>query len=146
MSPEIRNGVLYGADDLVARWVQRQCGGDKVETPCVALGVGGSQGLIAGIIFFNHRTGADIQCAVAAITPRAAKPRVMAQCFAYAFNQLGLNRVTAEIELKNLRSTKLAEGLGFVREGVKRKAAPDGGHVAVYGLLKKDFRLRKYLP
>ena len=145
MTAIIKNSVLYGADDLVAEWVQRRLGGLKAHTPYVALGVTDGTELLGGIVFFNS-TGNDIQCAVAAVGPIAARPRAMAQIFAYPFVQLGLDRVSAEIELDNARSIKLAQGLGFVREGTKRRAAPGGRHVGVYGLLKKQFNLKRYMP
>ena len=144
MSALIKNGVLYGADDIVSEWVQRRLGGIKAHRPCVALGVTDGNDLLGGIVFFNA-TDSDIQCAVAAVGPQAAKPRAMAQIFAYPFVQLGLERVSAEIELDNERSIKLARGLGFVREGTKRRAAPGGRHVGVFGLLRQQFHLNRYL-
>lgn len=146
MDPIIKNGVLYGADDLVAEWVQRRLGGAKAHAPYVALGVvnDSEDGLIGGCVFFNAEER-DIQFAVAMDTECARKVRALARVYGYVFNQLGLERITAMIEIRNKASVKLAEGFGFVREGVKRKAAPDGGHVGVFGLLKKDFKLARYL-
>jgi len=143
----IKNGVLFGADALVAEWVSRRLGGGKTDAPCVALGVMNDDGdrLLGGCIFFNQEAR-DIQFAVAMEPGCARKVRALALCYAYVFNQLGLERITAMIEIKNKRSVKLAEGFGFVREGVKRRSAPDGGHVGVFGLLRKDFKLERYLP
>lgn len=146
MQPIIEGSVLYGADELVAEWVQRRLGGSKAHPPYVALGVVNDAGdrLIGGCIFFNAEDR-DIQFAVAMETECARKVRALARCYGYVFNQLGIERITAMIEIKNKASVKLAEGFGFVREGVKRKAAPDGGHVGVFGLLRKDFKLARFL-
>jgi RimJ/RimL family protein N-acetyltransferase len=146
MQPIIKDSVLYGADDLVAEWVQRRLGGSKAHAPFVALGVlnDAEDELIGGCVFFNAEER-DIQFAVAMDTACAKKVRAVARCYGYVFNQLGIERITAMIEIKNKASVKLAEGVGFVREGVKRRSAPDGGHVGVYGLLKKDFKLARYL-
>lgn len=143
----IKNGVLFGADELVAEWVQRRLGGAKAHAPYVALGVVDDEAgsLIGGVIFFNAEDR-DVQMAVAMDTACARRVRALATCYAYVFRQLGLDRITAMIEIKNRPSVRLAEGVGFVREGVKRRAAPDGGHVGVFGLLKKDFKLARYLP
>lgn len=145
--PVIKGGVLYHADELVAEWVQRRLGGAKTHPPYVALGIVDDVGsaLLGGCIFFNAEER-DIQFAVAMEDGCARKVRALARIYAYVFNQLGIDRITAMIELKNKRSVRLAEGVGFVREGVKRRAAPDGGHVGVFGLLKKDFKLARYLP
>ena len=143
----ISQGVLFGADELVAEWVQRRLGGEKAYPPYVALGIvdEGADRLIGGCIFFNADER-DIQFAVAMEPGCARRVRALATCYAYVFNQLKLDRITALIEIKNTRSVRLAEGVGFVREGVKRRAAADGGHVGVFGLLRKDFKLARYLP
>ena len=144
---QIVDGVLYGADELVASWVKERLGSSgKVSEPFAALGICNRDetGLGAGLIFHSYQDGADVTLTVASEGP-VARPRAIARCLSYAFDQLGLRRVSAEIELSNARSIRLAKGLGFVQEGVKRKAAKDGGHVAVMGLLRKDFRLKRYL-
>ena len=145
MTPRIVDGLLYGADEIVAKWVNKQCGdAAKVDVPCVAIGLVKGQSLAGGIIFYNQRCN-DVQIALANAGVRPVHPRNLARAFGYVFEQLGLSRVTAEIELSNKSCIKAAEKLGFVREGVKRRAGTDGGHVAVYGLLKKDFKLKEYL-
>jgi RimJ/RimL family protein N-acetyltransferase len=142
VTPQVVGGVLYGADELVAEWVHRKMGADKPELPCVAMGAFARDRLAMGAVFFNQQE-ADITVAFAA-EPYGCKPRAIAQILTYPFHELGLPRVTAEIPLSNTASIRFVTGLGFVREGVKRRAAPDGGHVGVFGLLKKDFKLRKY--
>lgn len=145
MTARIVDGLLFGADEVVAKWVNKHCGGGaKIEVPCVAIGLVKGDALAGGVVFYSHRNN-DIQMALANAGIRPVSPRNLARVFGYVFNQLGLSRVTAEIELSNKRCIKAAEGLGFVREGVKRRAGSDGGHVAVYGLLKKDFKLKGYL-
>jgi hypothetical protein len=142
MTAQVVGGVLYGADELVGEWIEARMGGGKPECPFVAMGIFSGDRIALGAMFFNQ-TEADVTMALA-LEPRGCKPRAMARIMAYPFNQLGLPRVSAEIPLSNKDSIRLAEGFGFVREGVKRRAAPDGGHVGVFGLLKKDFKLRKY--
>lgn len=145
MNPRIVDGLLFGADEVVARWVSKMASGEgKIEVPCVAIGLVKDEALAGGIVFYDHR-GNDIQIAMAGAGLRLVPPRTLARAFGYAFNQLGLSRVTAEIALSNERSISAAQRLGFVREGVKRRAANDGGHVGVFGLLKKDFKLKGYL-
>lgn len=147
MSPTIVDGVLYGADDVVAEWVARRLGRKQWHSKGnVALGMTDGTKLLGGMVFYDHRPGAEVYFSVATDGPQAMKLRALARMYAYAFGQLGVKRISAEIELSNKRSIRLAEGVGFVREGVKRRAAPDGGHVGVYGLLLKDFKLKRYLP
>lgn len=60
----------------------------------------------------------------------------------YAFNQLHLYRLEAEIIEYNSRSARLAENLGFVKEGTLREAKFYNGRyydIIRYGLLKKEY-------
>jgi RimJ/RimL family protein N-acetyltransferase len=144
MTAQVVDGVLYGADDLVGEWINARMGDSKPDVPFVAMGVFHGDRIALGTMFFNQQD-ADITVAFAA-EPKGCKTRAIARIMAYPFLELGLPRVTAEIPLSNKASIRFAEGLGFVREGVKRRAAPDGGHVGVFGLLKKDFKLKRYWP
>jgi hypothetical protein len=136
------DGVLYGCDDMVARFVNEHCGGGfEVGNIHAALGVLGSSGLIGGVLFSNHIAGRDITITVASITPSCGHPRILARCLAYPFNQLGLGRVTAEIDESNQRSLRNARKLGFVEEGRKR-----GSNVIVMGLLKNEFVFKDMMP
>ena len=59
---------------------------------------------------------------------------------AHCFEELGMHRLTAFIDPDNAASCRLAEGLGFVREGVMRETLFLGGvwrDDAIYGLLRE---------
>ena len=61
---------------------------------------------------------------------------------AHAIDDLGLVRVEADIDPRNLPSARLLERLGFVREGLLRKRWRVNGEVcdtAFYGLLPEEF-------
>lgn len=139
-APVIVDGLLFRADDYVARWVNEACGGGKVFAPYTAIGVWGTGGLSAGVVFHSF-SGTDVTVTASTLRPSFRLRSAIRAGIAYAFGQLKVQRVSAEIELSNKRMIRLAEGLGFVREGVKRRAALNGKHVGVYGLLQKDFRL-----
>ncbi len=140
MNPVIVDGLLFRADDMVAEWVSERCGGGRVYVPFVAVGVVNNNQITAGAIFHSY-TGRDVTVTGASARPSLRLRSAIKAGISYAFDQLQVARVSAEIELANVRMVRLAEGLGFVREGVKRKAAPNGKHVGVFGLLKKDFKL-----
>ena len=55
----------------------------------------------------------------------------------------GSHRVDAEVYIENERSQALLEGLGFLREGLKREANFNGDEysdIITYGLLEEDLR------
>jgi ribosomal-protein-alanine N-acetyltransferase len=59
----------------------------------------------------------------------------------YAFEELGMNRLEADIDPRNLASARSLEKLGFTREGLLRERWIVGGEVsdsALYGLLARD--------
>ena len=67
----------------------------------------------------------------------------------YAFADLGLRRVEAEVNPINVPSTRLLDRIGFVREGVLRQRWVDAGHphdVNVYGLLRHEYRPQVQVP
>lgn len=131
-------GVVYGDDERVAAWVQDQLGGGEIAGPYQALGIENPAGeLVFGVVFFNEQE-ADITIAMAATDMRPAIPSMYQRILDYPFAQLGLPRVSAEIALSNRRCVRFALGSGFRLEGVKRKAAADGGDVGVFGLLADE--------
>ena len=67
----------------------------------------------------------------------------------YAFADIGLRRVEAEVNPVNVPSTRLLERIGFLREGVLRQRWIDAGHahdVNVYGLLRHEYRPQVPVP
>ena len=60
---------------------------------------------------------------------------------AYAFDELRLHRIEADIDPRNTASARLLERLGFRREGLLRERwiiAGEAGDSAIYGLLATD--------
>lgn len=60
----------------------------------------------------------------------------------FAFGELGLNRLEADIDPRNVASARALEKLGFVREGLLRERWIVAGEVsdsALYGLLARDW-------
>ena len=61
---------------------------------------------------------------------------------AYAFDELGLERIEADIDPRNEASCRFVEKLGFVREGLLRRrwrVADEVCDTALYGLLREEY-------
>jgi RimJ/RimL family protein N-acetyltransferase len=61
----------------------------------------------------------------------------------FGFDVLGLERIEADVDPRNLPSCRLAERLGFQREGLLRNRWRVGGEFAdsvLYGLLRNEYR------
>jgi RimJ/RimL family protein N-acetyltransferase len=132
--------TIYGQDDKVVDFVTSLVEDLEFYGKVNTLGVESDGELIAGIIFENY-TGSSISMHVAAVEGRQWITRdLLFRVFAYPFLQLDCNRVTGLVRADNLRAQKLDEHLGFVQEGVMRKAATDGTDYIIYGMLKEECR------
>lgn len=63
----------------------------------------------------------------------------------YAFNELDMNRIEADIDPRNEVSQKILERMGFIKEGYMRERWIVNGEVcdtAFYGLLRRDWKNR----
>lgn len=140
MTWAIVDGVLYGADDEVARWVDSRCGNDKPGLAYKALGVVARGNIVAGIIFHGFQEDRDVTATVAIDGAGLELRSGIKRCLEWAFVALAVPRISAEIDMRNKRSRRLAEGVGFRLEGVKRGASRRSG-ICVYGMLKEDLRL-----
>jgi [ribosomal protein S5]-alanine N-acetyltransferase len=61
----------------------------------------------------------------------------------FAFGELALRRIEADVDPRNRLSAELLERLGFMREGLLRERWNVGGELqdaAFYGLLARDYR------
>lgn len=67
----------------------------------------------------------------------------LAALVAFAFDTLGLRRLEADVEPRNVRSVRVLERLQFRREGLQRERYVMAGEVqdaALYGLLRSEWR------
>lgn len=67
----------------------------------------------------------------------------VSRAIAYAFDDLALRRIEADIDPRNAASIALVERLGFQREGYLRERWLVAGEVcdsAIFGLLQREFR------
>jgi RimJ/RimL family protein N-acetyltransferase len=65
---------------------------------------------------------------------------------AFAFDELRLHRIEADVDPRNERSIRLLEGAGFVREGHLRERWHVGGEICdglFFGLLRREWEARR---
>ena len=135
--------VLYGADAAVAAYVAARIphAGEGFGA-CAALGVVRGGALLGGIVYHNWR-GRDIEVSAAFDRADWARPAVLRCLFAYPFEQLGCARMTAVTGQRNDRARRFLSGIGFVREGVARRALADDEDAIIFGLLRAECRFLK---
>lgn len=74
---------------------------------------------------------------------RGVMTRALPALLRFAFEELGLRRIEADVDPRNPGSYRLLERFGFVREGERRESYVVGGEIQdawTYGLLRREFR------
>lgn len=132
------------AEQYLARaWAQMEVG----EIFPWAIADRDSNTLIGALTFFSlHREQKRLEIGYS-LSPdwqgRGLAAEALRCAITFGFDTVGLVRIEADIDPRNLASGKLLERLGFVREGLLRKRWRVNGEVcdtAFYGLLPEDFQ------
>ena len=131
--------ILLGHDLEICEWTMRALERRMPTTPYVAIGIVRRGVVMAGCVYENFRFP-GIELSFATSSPHWATRQAIAHLLAYPFLQLGCTRITALVDVTNARSQKLAEGVGFIREGLVRQASPTGSDLILYGMLKSECR------
>jgi RimJ/RimL family protein N-acetyltransferase len=101
------------------------------------IAIGYERGSLCGGVVFTQYAHPNI--VIACVLEAPLTRRFLRGIFYYPFHQLGVRRVTALVDAKNLKSRRLVEHAGFVQEGIMREAAPDDD-VVVYGMTRSECR------
>lgn len=130
--------LVTGADPIAREYLAARIP-DYAPNPNETVILAVNRGGVSGAVAYEGWTGPNIIMTCAG-HGNWLTPGNLAGFFWYPFDQLGCARVTAMIHRKNKASRTLVEKLGFKVEGVLRKAAPTGGDIIIYGLLREDCR------
>lgn len=95
-------------------------------------------GEVVCLVAFHHWSRGDVEISGAA-RPGGIHRRMIRELARYAFDDLHCNHITARVLTENAPSLRLLERLGFVREGLARKA-DEGRDVVLFGLTREDLR------
>lgn len=97
---------------------------------------------LAVIVFSDYR-GNDIEVSIASDSPAWASRGIIRLLFAYPFEQLRTDRITAITPKNEKHVRSILERLGFRLEGTHRKAFPDGRTACTYGILREECKWLK---
>lgn len=131
---------------LMLEWCQMRLKGGGFGRDAVSIGVADeTNNLLCVAAFDNYRRGRDgqplnIECSIAADSPRWAKRGTIRAILNYPFCTIGVQRLTIFVAASNARSYKLTQGLGFTLEGTIREALEDGEDLHVLGMLREESR------
>lgn len=140
--------AIFGADSYVGSWVGERLGFEFKTFSAIGVDVAGE--LVAGVVYNNQvtdpKTGKprSIEMSIASDNPRWCTRENLDAIFGYAFRQLDVERAQAIVHRKNKHTRQFLERLGFVYEGMARRAWPTGGDAAIYSMLKHECRWLKW--
>lgn len=93
---------------------------------------------ICAVVVYSSFNGVNCEVTVAANSKWWVRKSVMDILFKYPFEQLGCKRITLLVRETNQPVIRLAEKLGFSREGMLREFYPDGDACIVLGALRSE--------
>lgn len=111
---------------------------------CKAIGVIGNDGMpLGGVVFHDYQPRfKTISVSVAAVSARWLTKRIIADILSYPFEEVGLFKIWSAISIKNSRSLRFCEGLGFTREGTLRHQFGQKNHAVLFGMTAPEFTSR----
>ena len=137
-SPLRFSRVIRYASEEVKAWA-----GLKLNTtfrePATALGLLDGQGHLAGAIIFNDYDAANVE--MTPILPKGFVGRgMLREIFSYAFDELGVSRVSMTIAETEPEVIRQALRWGWQIEGRKRCYFGPGEHAIILGMLRDECR------
>jgi RimJ/RimL family protein N-acetyltransferase len=118
--------ILVTEKERVGNWVAERVGQHASWGGYVALGMRNTEGeLIAGVVI-NDLTGTNGSIHVAFANKYALRRVFIYAVFDYAFNQLGLTRLTGYVEADNYDALTFDHHLGFELEHTIRDGSENG--------------------
>lgn len=97
--------------------------------------VGGK--VIGGFVLTKY-TGFDAHLTIFAERPRFVGHHALAECYRWAFDELGLVRLTCHVDPANSKALNAALKTGFKREGLIRKGYDGVNDAIALGMLRED--------
>ena len=115
--------LLLNSRDIVGNWVALQTGqtGDWGSFNAFGIDVGGS--VAAGVVI-NNINGANATVHIAIAKPSKLLPRLFSVVCDYAYNQLGLLRLTGMVPTDEPDTIAFDKKIGFEEEFVMKDGAP----------------------
>ncbi len=132
--------LVFGHDAAIAEWASINLG-ITISPPYTAIGIVDEFGLRGGIVY-NHFNKHDIEMSI--YGPGCMHRGVIRAALSYPFDQLGVQRVSAQTRRDNKPMRAMLPRLGFEFEGVrKRHYGPNRRDDAfLFGLMREQNKWR----
>lgn len=98
--------------------------------------------MLDDVLFKNRRASLGIALPVASDRGQGYGTDTLNTILSFAFNELGLHKITLDVNANNLAAIHAYEAVGFVREGINREAVYQDGRwldLYAYGILANEW-------
>jgi RimJ/RimL family protein N-acetyltransferase len=131
--------LIFDDSERVGAWVAEQVEQLSSWGGFYAMGAE-KDGQIMGGVVFNNFNGSNATAHIAVSKPNKMFLELLDHAFVYAFETLGLRRLTGLVEADNSKALKLDKHIGFVEEGVMKHGGSDGQDMIVLVLWPENYR------
>lgn len=133
--------ALEWAASRVGSIASAERGGATWAADSQALAVIDEADQIRAVAVMNYFQASQCVCHIASDGTKAwVNAHTLSQLFTYPFCVLNLRRLSGYTPAANQTAYQFALRLGFIHEGVQRRAAPDGDDLLVTGMLREECR------
>lgn len=102
-----------------------------------AIGIQQDRKLIAGAVYSNYRDF-DVEFTIASTSIKWCQKGILSALLHYPFVQLGCVRMTSTIAADDIRTLRLAKGIGFEIEGLLKKGYDGKKDAIIIGIMKEQ--------
>tara|TARA_R100001015_G_C4623462_1_gene181274 strand:+ start:1664 stop:2104 length:441 start_codon:yes stop_codon:yes gene_type:complete len=136
--------IGYKKEDEAEKWARNRLGVKSAPDVFRALSSVKNNGEFACVILLTNFTKRNIDINIAAEGKTWATPKntilMFNGLFKMVFDELKAVRATALIAESNQACINLVKHVGFVKEGVMRKAYEDNENMHIYSILENEYR------
>ena len=131
--------LIFDDKERVGAWVAEQVVQRSEWGSYYAMGAEVDGQIVSGIVF-NNFNECNATAHIACSKPNKLFLELLDHAFVYAFETLGLRRLTGLVEADNSKALKLDKHIGFVEEGVMKHGGSDGQDMIVLVLWPENYR------
>ncbi len=125
---------------MVSKWVQDRIGLEWGWPGAYTISLWDDCEILAAVVYESFDR-VSVCCHIAGVHGSRWMTRpYLSAIFEYPFNFLKVERITVCVAADNCDSCRLVEHMGFKREGLVRRGAPDKGDLIIYGMLREECR------
>lgn len=133
------SNLVFDDKERVGSWVAERVKQLASWGDFYAMGAELNGELVSGVVY-NNVGASNATCHIAVSKPTKTLSQLLDHAFLYAFEQLGLKRLTVFVESTNHKSLRIVNHIGFVQEGVMHQAGDDGQDVVILVLWPGNYR------